>query len=860
MVWWVALVMFALFGLRPRPVRAAREHRLSCSRLMMRLDPARGFPHSVCLLDRYELRQGLWGDIETAFREAPPERLRDLSPRTQVQSNEAITTASGSGFHYRIVRQAHPQYLDERYEIVARQDGVLETFALYFEPRVPEFRYHWFTGEDLGFMLFSHAQDPTLHLAMALIDGKLRAYESPEGCPHVVLAYTDHRRHPESDEYPNPPIQMTAGDTLAIHFRLFVFRDMADLESKWRSLCGLPVFSYDRVIETGRRWQLEVKAPDRMKALSATLSGRRLKPRRRRSGRISLWQFETRPSQPGLQRVEVACEENGRSRSHALLFYVMPPPGELLERRCQVILRRQQAMEDASSPLYGGIFPYDCVAQRRIVDPTSPLRGGTGEMLASAILVLLKNHLTGAYEPREIRAMEIHAHQYVRLRLQRGQDESYLNPQAPYPLPYPEASTGIAWEYLELSRVPSRHLTVQNPETYLLWAYRTLVFSLTRYPDILDRPCPTVILDVLTQLENAGYPEEAGRLRGIAASYFQRLREALTRGAWHRPPARAMTALLQWARYAEQPLALKEWEKGLLELVSDLGFSYDPRLIAVFRAGAGETIRLQAPDALAMPSPETQEAARALLEAYRATGEERWLATAYPAMLNFYTLYDSDYPHNVWPGTLQPGEASSAYFPTLYYRETVHDTLDGGAAGQDGGFLHYLLSFGQECFETKSGRLFNCERARSRIIAWAPFPRFYFLKNHTLTIDPGATISWVDIQEQGDLVLQVVGGGRKRLSLQGLLADTEYVLRVGAFHERYETDGQGRLQIPLQLGPGTTEKILHIFRYDPDAREAIPFLEPGSLAERAREYAMDHRTEEPPPLPKRRRRSARRSP
>ncbi|MCC6441958.1 MAG: hypothetical protein IT210_00735 [Armatimonadetes bacterium] len=861
------VVLLLLVGaLRCRRAEAARDIRLSCSRLMVTVDAARGFPRSVLLSERCEVKEGVWGDVETAARGAPPERLSSLPSRTHTQPLQAATTASGASFDYRVTRQASPQYIDEIYEITAKEDCVLETFALLFEPSVDSFRYHWYTGEDAGFALISQWGDPSVNLAMVLMGGKLRAFESPQGCQRLMLAYTDARRHPDSDEYPNPPVPLKAGESLHIHLRLFACRDRDDFETKWREMCGLPYYAYHRAVEVGKPWQLQIRALDRHKQVNASIQGKRLKSRRRGTGKAVIWDFETRPQKSGLQKVDITYEDGGQTRCQSALFYTMSPLAELLERRCQVVLSAQQDLEDAASPLYGGIFPFDFVARQRIAGKASTLTGGAGGMLASAILVLLKSHLTGRYEPREIRAVEIHAHQFVKGRLQQGGDDSFANPFRPYQAPYPEGSSYIAKEYLELSRVPARYLSLGDPEIYLLWAYRTLRYSLTRYPDALDRPYPTVIPEMVQHLEGMGYQREAELLRVDAQDYFERiaavLKEPRPTPRQHpepriRQPERMLAGLLQWAKYTGQPVPARDWEIALLRVTGDIGYSYDPRLMAVFRQAGAESLRIQSPGLLTMPCPDTQAAGQALLEAYRVTGDEGCLWLAYQAMLSFYALYDADYAGNLWAGSLKPGEASSAYFPTLYHSDAAHDTLDGAAGAQDAGLMQYLLSFGQECYETRTGRVINGERARNRYSSYAPFPTRYFLKRGTVAIEPGAFIGWVEWPAPNALTLQLSGSGQRKLSVIGLTPETEYVFKTSNYHERAFSDAAGRLLISLQLGPESAEKIVEIFIHNPDDRSAAPLPVPVSLEERTQEFVLDSWKDQPPP-PRRRRPSKKR--
>ena len=742
--------------------------------------------------------QCLWGqwELRDSFTTHKPS---EAAFSVVNDGNKIICRWENSGFILSITRDLHDSHLAETVCLQAKQTMTVIDFNMAFRPAVTDFldasnvsvgehnsfilteeprsAYHWFAGGNYAHLMFTQVTGRGPHLGVVLTDGRIHALTTPylHGGSTLINDYqsfsthqmyprlhiTNFASHKESDEYPQPILDMQAGDVETFTLFYFPFQQLEDFTQSVRSLCQQPTFEYPRFWPVGKVMNIIVDLPDSGLTLSAEYQAKAISLEKINDLKYKL---VIRLQQSGLHRVDFVYG----SRKTFILLEAVHDVRELLDKRVEYILSTQQCLEPTDNR-YGGIFITDMQTGKWITrdDLYTVQVAGSGEMVASGQLVVYKNLIDP--DPKQIRQAEIYANQWLRLRCQ---DEDFSTPLNPlnrmkykdrgwkYELgrarifnnpDFPEEkawrihnANWIAPYYYLMSEIPDELLDMQRSATYLDWAYQTIRWQFETEPR-MSADQSYFIPRVIHKLKAAGREDAASELE----SHWQQFIAQIVVGA--RSLADGFFNFDDSMFYCSAiPLLLdskvEEAKCFLDSFPYNIGISYDPRVQTTFRYWDDyltDLPYLMMPY-LTRPHFWSITDSYPLLQLYEATHDEAILSSAYQGILAFYEHYNFGYRWNKW-GEMKLGQGHPCFLPSndLHTQERV-------CADQDPAFVTYLETFGSRCYLTPSGQAVNASLNQKRLESWASFPREYHLddRNLLLTCEPyNLAIPWIELDD-----------------------------------------------------------------------------------------------------------------
>ena len=747
-----------------------------------------------CLWGQWELR-----DSFTTHRPA------DATFSIVKEGNAIVAQWETAGFVVSITRELQPGVLTETVALRAKQTMAVIDFNLAFRPAVTDFldasnvsvgehasfmpapesrsSYHWFTGGDYAHLMFTQVTGRGPHLGVVLTEGRIHGLTTPylHGGSTLVNDYqafstrqmyprlhvTSYATHKQRDEYPQPVLDLRAGDVESFSLAYFPFEELAEFSGKVRSLAGQPTFDYPRFWPVGRPMEIDVDLPRPELQLAAEYRAASIPARKISETRH---QLTLTPEHSGLQRVDIAYG----TRKTFILFEAVHDVGELLDKRVDYILSTQQCL-DVTDPRYGGIFMTDMQTGKLITrdDLYTVQVAGTGEMVATGQLVVYRNLIDP--DPAQIRQAEIYANEWLR---RRCQDEDFATPLNPLNrMKYkergwryesgrarlfnnPDFPLEKAWRvhnanwiapfYYLLSEIPDDQLTIGTSATYLDWAFRTMLWQFETEPR-MSADQSYFVPRVVAKLRSTGRADSADQLDDLWQAFVTRI-------------ARSSSSLVG-ANYSFDdsmfycsaiPLLLESRadEAGvfLASQPYNVGISYDPRVQTAFRYWDDyltDLPQLMMPY-LTRPHFWSITNSYPLLQLYEATHDEAILDRAYQGILAFYEHYNFGYRWNTW-GEMRLGQGHPCFLPS-------HDlhTQEAVCADQDPAFVTYLETFGSRCYVTPSGRPVNGSFEHGRLESWAPFSREFHLDDRDLVLrsEPyNLAMPWIERSDDSIRVL-----------------------------------------------------------------------------------------------------------
>jgi len=774
----------------------------------------------------------------------------------KIEDNVAEALYEHNDFSVRVTRVIYDDHMDETYELVGKCSFTLTNLGFVFRPHIgmlvaehEGFKlvdwnpviFHWFTGNNLAYLCITRSNGAPPHLGIVLIDGRINGFSTPytyqewenDPLPLVpILHVTAHAMHKQDDEYPQPVIAMRPTRTMKniyslyiedagpgdvapqflqprdvekVTFRYFLFSSWEDFEQKVVKLCGQPVFDYPRFLPKGARLKITVTLPDSVKDIEATLDGENLNKERLDKNK---YRFSIIVSKSGLQKVYFKYG----SKSTFILFEGMDDLRDLIQARTDYILSKQLCL-DPNDPKYGGIFAIDNLTEKLIYSSTlgTCQLAGTGEILYSAALVLLKNLVDP--KPEEVRKIEITACEWIRKKCMDANFACYLNPlnrlifkdskwtyskEKIDQYVNPANPKEMGWRrwngifigpilYL-LSLFDDKVLEREKSDTYLLWAYGVLNWYYSTEPSF-GAALSDYVLKTITRLEERGYHKEAKRLKDAYTAFVERIRleaRMIDGKDFVRDELGVDAAILLLEKDLASALPLLRIND------TGLGYSYDPRVQSAFRFwddGASGGYYQLVPY-LTMPHFWTGFAGYSCLLAYELTKKEGYLKIAYNSIMTFYESYNYDYRWNKW-GKMRKGQAHVNYLPSLDTSTQERHCVD-----QDMGIIPYLETFGKRCYVTKNGTYINCQKDGNKITSWAMYPREYLIDNEELEVRVrhfSVMINWVE-KKGGDLSMEI-----ENLSHLPISTNIEIFIRNVKKIQQIELEGKEKRTITLSL-------------------------------------------------------------
>jgi hypothetical protein len=783
-----------------------------------------------------QCRWGQW-ELRDAFTTHKP---ADATLRVTGADDSITARWETEGYVISITRQLGASRMIETVSLEARQTLAITDFSVAFRPAVTDFldasnvsvgehtsfiqgdeprsSFHWFTGGDYAHLMFTQVTGRGPHLGVVLTEGRIHALTTPylHGGPTLVNDYqafsasqmyprlhvTSFATHQQGDEYPQPILDMRAGDVETFRLAYFPFEELDEFSNNVRGLGGQPTFTYPRFWPVGQELEIVVDLPDPRLALVASFDAAAVPSARLSETRHRL---TIRPNRSGLQRVEIGYG----TRKTFLLFEAVHDVGELLSKRVEYILSTQQCL-DRADRRYGGIFMTDMRTGELVTrdDLYTVQVAGTGEMVATGQLVLYQNLIDP--DPGQIRQAEIYANEWLRLRCQ---DEDFSTPLNPLNrMNYkdrgwhyasgraklfnnPDFPVEKAWRvhnanwiapfYFLLSEVPDRSLTMGTSSTYLDWAFRTMKWQFETEPR-MSADQSYFVPRVVAKLRRVGRDGDAALLRDLWLAFVGRIVGAagsLAAGNFNFDDSMFYCSAI--------PLLIEskvdEARQFLESQPYNVGISYDPRVQTAFRYWDDYLTDLPY---LMMPyltRPHFWSIANSypLLQLYEATHDEAILDRAYQGILAFYEHYNFGYRWNKW-GEMQLGQGHPCFLPS-------HDlhTQEGVCADQDPAFVTYLETFGSRCYVTPTGRAVNGAFSQDRLESWAPFSREFHLDDRGLLVSCDSysvAMPWIEV-------------GDRRI---GVLARN---LSRNPVTTRICLSGSAQQAVSVSLGPGEEQRI-----------------------------------------------------
>jgi hypothetical protein len=740
---------------------------------------------AACLWGQWEVR-----DSFTAYK--PSEgTVRVTGSPTAITSTWEL-----AGFTLTIVRELQAAYLSETVSLTAKRTMAVIDLSVAFRPAVTDFldatnvsvgehasyvltderrtAYHWFTGGDYAHLMFTQVTGRGPHLGVVLAEGRIHALTTPylHGGPSLTndhQAFTTHQMYPrlhvtcfathkQSDEYPQPILDMRRGDTETFTLRYFPFESIDEFSRNVRDLCQQPTFDYPRFWPAGREMTIVVDSPGEGIVPSATHEGAALPVKHLTA---TTYRFALRPERSGLHRIDIAYGD----RTTFILMEAVHDVGELLRQRVDYILSAQQCLDPADAR-YAGIFMTDMQTGEWLTSDHlyTVQTGGSGEMVATGQLVAYQNLIDP--DPAQIARAETYANRWIR---ERCQDEDFSTPLNPLnrmrfkdrgwkyesglerifhnPEFHPEKAwrvhnaNWIAPFYYLMSEIPDRWLTVQTSATYLDWAYRTMRWQLaTELRMSADQSY--FVPQVIEKLTATGRADAAADLGSLWHGFVDRVVDSARRLG-----NRSFTFDDSMFYCSAIPLLIEskvDEAKVFLESYPyNIGVSYDPRVQTAFRYWDDYLTSLPylMMPYLTRPHFWSITDCYPLLQLYEATHDERALDSAYQGIMAFYEHYNFGYRWNRW-GEMTIGQGHPCFLPShdLHTQERV-------CADQDPAFVTYLETFGRRCYITPTGRAVNASTTGTRVESWAPFPTDYHLDDRGLAVSSSprsVTLPWVE--------------------------------------------------------------------------------------------------------------------
>jgi hypothetical protein len=769
------------------------------------------FVEKTSLAARFaQCRWGQW-ELRDAFTTHKPS---DASLSVTGADDSITARWETEGYAISITRQLSASRMVETVSLEARQTLAITDFSLAFRPAVTDFldasnvsvgehtsfihgeeprsSFHWFTGGDYAHLMFTQVTGRGPHLGVVLTEGRIHALTTPylHGGPTLINDYqafsasqmyprlhvTSFATHKQSDEYPQPILDMRAGDIETFRLAYFPFEDLDEFSEKVRHVCGQPTFDYPRFWPVGQELEIVVDLPDPRLEIVASFEASPVPSVRLSETRHRL---AIRPKRSGLQRVEIGYGK----RQTFLLFEAVHDVGELLTKRVDYILSTQQCL-DVADRRYGGIFMTDMRTGELVTrdDLYTVQVAGTGEMVATGQLVVYQNLIDP--DPGQIRRAEIYANQWLRLRCQ---DEDFSTPLNPLNrmnfkdrgwhyesgrarlFNNPDFPVEKAWRvhnanwiapfYFLLSEVPDTSLTMGTSSTYLDWAFRTMKWQFETEPR-MSADQSYFVPRVVAKLRRVGRDSDATQLQVLWLAFVARIvgtASSLTGGNFNFDDSMfycSAIPLLIESKVDEAKLFLESQPYNV-------GISYDPRVQTAFRYWDDYLTDLPY---LMMPyltRPHFWSITNSypLLQLYEATHDEAILDRAYQGILAFYEHYNFGYRWNKW-GEMQLGQGHPCFLPS-------HDlhTQEGVCADQDPAFVTYLETFGSRCYVTPSGRVVNGMFRQNRLESWAPFSREFHLDDRGLLLSCDSysvAMPWIEF---GDGWIRVLARNLSRNSV-----------------------------------------------------------------------------------------------
>jgi len=750
-------------------------------------------PLSHCLWGRWELQD--------SFATYNPS---EAALSVVSEQNKVISRWETGGFLLSITREIHNSHLAETVTLQAKQTMAVIDFNVAFRPAVTDFldasnvsvgehnsfipteeprsAYHWFTGGNYAHLMLTQVTGRGPHLGIVLTEGRIHGLTTPylHGGPTLVNDYqafstrqmyprlhvTSFATHKESDEYPQPILDMRAGDIETFTLFYFPFEQLENFTEQVRSLCQQPTFDYPRFWPVGKDMNILVELPSSELTLSAEYGAKGLTIEKIADTKYKL---SLKLEKSGLHRVDF---DYGGKKTFVLLEAVHDVR-ELLDKRVEYILSTQQCMEQTDNR-YGGIFMTDMPTGKWHTrdDLYTVQVAGSGEMVATGQLVVYKNLIDP--NPSQIRQAEIYANQWLRLRCQ---DEDFSTPLNPLNrLKYkdlgwkyesgrarifnnPDFPAEKAWRihnanwiapfYFLMSEIPDALLTMQQSAVYLDWAYRTIKWQFETEP-WMSADQSYFVPRVIEKLKLVGREDAAAELQSAWQRFVNKIAESAHRladGFFNFDDSMFYCSAI--------PLLLdskiQEAECFLESLAFNIGISYDPRVQTAFRYWDDyltDLPYLMMPY-LTRPHFWSITDSYPLLQLYEATHDEAILYRAYQGILAFYEHYNFGYRWNKW-GEMKLGQGHPSFLPSL----DLH-TQERVCADQDPAFVTYLETFGSRCYLTPSGKAVNARLYENRLESWAPFPREYHLDDRNLLLSCAPysfSIPWIEL---GDSVIKV---------------------------------------------------------------------------------------------------------
>lgn len=760
----------------------------------------------------------LWGqwEVHDSFTTIKPSDM--LLSVTQDQ-NTVLSKWDNSALSVSVQRELHSTHLAETVTLQAKQTLTITDFHVAFRPVItnfldasnvavgehsshiaceePHVAYHWFTGGHYAHLMLTEVTGKGPHLGICLVEGRIHGLTTPylHGGSTLVndyLAYETHQMYPrlhvtsyaahkENDEYPQPLLDMRAGDSETFTLFYFRFENLDDFPVQVRNICKQPSFQYPRFWYVDKTLSIDVQLPTRNMPVSADYQGKPL-----RSEKINDTEYEItfKPEQPGLHKINISYGD----RQTFILLEAIHDVADLLEKRVNYILSSQQCLEP-SDPRYAGIFMTDMPSGKWVTcdDLYTVQVAGSGEMVTSGQLIVYKNLIDP--DPDQIWRAELYANHWLR---QRCQDEDFATPLNPLNrLKYkprgwkykqglakifhnPDFKPEKAWRvhnanwiapfYYLLSEIPERLLTMQSDAIYLDWAYRTYLWFFETEPQ-MSADQSYFIPRVIQKLRVSGRDDAAAQLEARWQQFVIRLQEDAN-------SLKAGFHIFDDSMYycSAIPLLLESKVEEARHYLSNfdcsLGLSYDPRVQTMFRYWDDyltNTYYLMMP-ALTRPHFWSITDSYPLLQLYELTHDEAVLNSAYQGILAFYEHYNFGYRWNKW-GEMQLGQGHPGFLPSL----DLH-TQERTCADQDPAFVTYLETFGSRCYLTPSGKALNASWADNRLESWAPFPREYHLddRNLLLTCKPHSlVIPWIEFS---DGQISLLARNLSRYAIEGIIS------------------------------------------------------------------------------------------
>lgn len=807
--------------------------RLNNSWLALGVDEADGHIHTLRLTSpkgpaQYEyvespfttnqFPQCHWGqwELRDSFTTHKPSEAALSVVRVQ---NKVISRWENAGFIVTVSRELHESHLVETVALQAKQTMAVIDFNVAFRPAVTDFldasnvsvgehnsyipnqeprsAYHWFTGGNYAHLMFTQVTGRGPHLGVVLSEGRIHALTMPylHGGLHLVNDYqafstrqmyprlhvTSYATHKESDEYPQPILDLKAGDTETFALCYFPFEQMEDFRTGVRSICNQPTFDYPRFWPTGKELEIVVELPHPDVTLSAESEAKTLPVEKLGDTEYKL---VVKSKRSGLHKVDIAYG----GKHTFVLFEAVHDVEQLLDKRVNYILTTQQCL-DPTDNRYGGIFITDLLTGKLLTrdDLYTVQVAGSGEMVATGQLLVYKNLMDP--DPEQIARAELYANQWLRLRCQ---DEDFSTPLNPLNrLKYkdrgwkyepsrarifnnPDFPLEKAWRihnanwiapfYYLLSELPDEFLHLQKAATYLDWAYQTLNWQFETEPQ-MSADQSYFVPRVIRKLKVTGREEAATALQTHWDAFIARIvvsAQNLGTGYFNFDDSMFYCSAI--------PLLLDskvaEAKRFLESFPYNTGLSYDPRVQTTFRYWDDYLTDLPygMMPYLTRPHFWSITDSYPLLQLYEATRAEAVLNSAYQGILAFYEHYNYGYPWNKW-GEMKLGQGHPCFLPShdLHTQESV-------CADQDPAFVTYLETFGNRCYLTPSGEAINASWERERLKSWAPFPREYHLddRNLLLTSEPYSVV--MPSIELNDHSIQVLVKNLSRHPVSGKLS------------------------------------------------------------------------------------------